>query len=445
MICLYLRNEKVRIIKSDSRAKHFTLLGEGHISQLTDLLQGLKDKKLICVASLMNSQNYFATLPKVSKKYEANLIKSEMLKQFADILEPSFVYKKVGEVTKEGITYSQYFMNALPSADMDSIIDIAEISGKELHLFMCESVVLGHGLSKIVDDETCFIIFDGGEYKQFLVLNNKQHVFTRRVFSYEYGISSIEADVVNQTIAYTMETLRLSPKKGYYIGPKSVSLEELNESRIKFAKLDFTYLGINYDHLIVDLPAIFTIIYVNELTAVNFLPSTYKALKQKAQIYGIARLICVAIFLLQLALFLQNGFQALEAKKSVIIFENLLVSQKEVLESYERAKARLDKVIPAIEFNNNMLSMPSFELPISEIVLPIAKRANISGVDLAREGKGFAISISGQLTGDEYGTAIEEYNSIIKSLEKIKSVTVTTQSLNIKSKAFSINLKVKNE
>ncbi len=295
MICLYLRNEKVRIIKSDSRAKHFTLLGEGHISQLTDLLQGLKDKKLICVASLMNSQNYFATLPKVSKKYEANLIKSEMLKQFADILEPSFVYKKVGEVTKEGITYSQYFMNALPSADMDSIIDIAEISGKELHLFMCESVVLGHGLSKIVDDETCFIIFDGGEYKQFLVLNNKQHVFTRRVFSYEYGISSIEADVVNQTIAYTMETLRLSPKKGYYIGPKSVSLEELNESRIKFAKLDFTYLGINYDHLIVDLPAIFTIIYVNELTAINFLPSTYKALKQKAQIYGIARLICVAI------------------------------------------------------------------------------------------------------------------------------------------------------
>jgi len=436
---------------------HFDVLiprGKGSLSfqkykasdynELNNVLSKIKEKHVAVLGRFPSFLNELITIPKVKENLLQKLILREAKNRFSNIKAPILTHKKLTDITKEGVTFNQVFLCVIETEETDEILSAIVSAGKECVYISILSLVLSQIIKGYLESENCFVACDLPHEKVFMLFSPNDLSLVRIIPSETKGFDLIDYENINQTISFCRESLRIFPSKVLFYTPAKDTVD-FSKSIIPSELLT---IGSGKDELEEDYIEKTILEFLDkkfkELTWTNFLPSAYLTAKKKLKVYSGVFLFGSLVAAVMFYYVFTNGIKAKQTMEEVGLFERRVQAMLPVFEEYKKAKDRLDKFLPVIDFHNRILSARQVYPVMDSVLNFFDNKYRISEVDAKREDAGITVRIKGTVVAEGIGFILQDFDKLIEALSKNPGFKIIQSSIDVKTKNFSIVIQASN-
>lgn len=383
-------------------------------------------------------------VPPAKDKYVRALVEREVARRFPDVKDPSVVFHPLREQVKDGKKALEVMVYIIEKERLRDVVNIFEANGKRVS-FLYPAILpiarLVHGAAES-QDEILLTVIDGGPTKTLLVSQGGQILFLRTIQSRASGIDDIDADNINMTVTYSRQTLRAEPARCVILNTQEASDIEDCRNRLLLPALNMALpAGVlhNYQSNHGNIySAIALFLFSSDLRWGNMVPPEHTAYFRKKSIlkYGAGFFICSSLALSAYSFRVLAEVPRLKAQMREIRTD--MAQRQSVWTEWIRARDELDAYMPLISFSNLMESSSDVLSALRHLSFLPVKDISIRALRFSNTPEGTKVEIKGELTADRYGEMSAVYQRLLEGLKGTGAVEVRSNSLEVKTRSFSI-------
>lgn len=415
---------------------------EVQLDGLSALIKRFRDKDVAVLGQFSTMVSELLITPKIPKKLERNVIQREIGKRVSEISNPVFNFNLISETVIEGRTQNSYFVAVLDHNEIAPLLTEIIKAKKNCKYISSLPIILANLLQDMADQEPSIFVCDFSTEKVHILFLNKKIAFIRIATSDGQGFLENDLENIFQTIAYCRETLRVFPVKLYYL---TQSKDRIPEG---FRGLEVRYIELPSKETQFELGYLNYYVLTNlnqdlkRFLHLNFIPEPYKVLRAKKMVaayMGLALLISILLSMTSTGL---KSYEIAMERSHLRTLEVQLINQKFIFDEYKKARDRLDKVLPAIEFHNSMLKQLDTSTIIEKTNQIVSDVVKISQVYIKKETETVLLIVHGIINIPYNAEAYVQFNNMVESIQKISNIQIDNRNFDIKNKTFSLTMRV---
>ncbi len=445
---------------STIRIRDYLLLDPASIE---DFLKKEKARKFHLAVSLPDSSHEILTLPPVGKRHLNTLIRNELKRLYPEQEGFIFRYEIIGDRSIEGRRYREVSVFALGEQAVRNIISPFIKHGKEIENLQPDYLSLFNLLPQLDEPSLAFYI---KKTKRFIFfIHNNKILMVRFLNGISNEIDDLDIQNINMTVNYCRQHLKTEPVRLFIIGRPNISGELTTIPSVPIVSL-FTpsvsfpgesvsaMEGTDQASTTMQTEAILPASAILKPRIGDFLPPAYKRFKAIKSYLKISMPLMV-ITLLVLPLIIILSLRDISDKlKRIKNLEAELTNLGSVYQNYREAEkmAKKIEIINRGVFHSMAMQTPEdFLVLLSRIKTPEVSINSIKVINpnqgLEKQGNSklqhgeisVSFKIEGTVSGNGYSKILRNYNLFLDSLRSDKTITITSEMMNIENKSFIIN------
>lgn len=446
-ITVSFESEKIKVVYADYRHGNVTVEKTFTFSdsEFDHYLETTKDDEFIVVNDFQNIYQDVISIPPAQDKYLRTLIELEIKKRIPDLKDFSFFYEELRDVQKEGKKSKDVFFFAVPNEDVDAVLKRFVKYDKVVTYLYPNALPLSRflHLEDAEEGQPVLGVVDLGVNKTMFLVRDEKLSFVRVAQSEQRGVSELDIENVNMTIAYCRQVLRLNPSRVVFLGiPESGNTDVVPIVPVAAAKYPaaITAFGNIISEFIVPIAAI---IHARELSNSSLLPAAYKGIIVQRKILTYAIIFLVLFSFLGLS---YGGFKAADMimTKSEIAAVRKDISEKQhIVSEYNKASEELTKLEPLIKFMNTAHASSDLQKILASLQVFSMNNVRIKSISIKDDSGNVALQIEGNVSSQNYKELQSNYERLIESIKAMKELELVSQALVLKEKDFRIEVKWK--
>jgi hypothetical protein len=286
-------------------------------------------------------------------------------------------------------------------------------------------------------------VVDLGANKTMFLVRDEKLSFVRVAQSDQRGMSDLDIENVNMTIAYCRQVLRLNPSRVVFLGiPESGNTDVapiIPVATAKYPSSIMAFENIITEHII----PLSALIHARGLNKSSLLPAVFHSINIQRKIMKYAIWCCVILSCLGLGYI---GIQVANIflTESEIRFVRKDISRKQfIIGEYEKVFGELQKREPLIKFMNAMNSTFDIQKVLLSLQVFSMDHVNVVSIGIRDEKSSLFVQVEGQISAASYKDLQTNFENLIKAIKNVNEIELTNQTLDIKNRNFRVDLKWK--
>jgi hypothetical protein len=447
-IAVSLENENVKVVYAEIRHGNISIEKTFSFSnaEFDHYLETTKDDEFIVVNDFQNiHQDVISVPPAQEKKYLRALIELEIKKRVPELNKFSFFYEELRDVQKEGKRSKDIYFFAIAGEDLDIILNRFSKHDKIITFLYPNVLPLARFLQIEGGEEGQPIlgVVDQGTSKTMFLMTDKKLNFVRVTQSEQRGISRLDIENINMTIAYCRQVLRLNPSQIVFsdsqdsanmdIAPVVPVVSASYPSFVMAHKVMVT------EHVI----PVAALVHAKELHASSLIPLVYQGINIQRKIMAYA--IVVFLFLSVVG----AGYIGVKVTNSILTKGEIkktrldIAGRQSVIDEYEKVSNELQKLMPLINFMNTANTSIDMQKVLLSLQVFSNKTVSVKTINIKDEKDSLLLQVEGNILFRSYKELQSNYENTIDAVKKTNELEIVEQSLDLKTGSFRVDLKWK--
>lgn len=396
---------------------------------------------LCCNPSLFHQDIVY--LPPAAGRFYDNLVRSEVMKNHPDLTSFTLFYRTVGEATIDGALHNKIAAFSYADDSLSDFISLFSRRGKVIsRLYAAPYPIFSLAVSACADDPArprIFIASLPGE-KLILLSENSDLEFIRKIPSEEGALLPADVQNINMTVDYCFQSLRVRPAEAVLLNSPQQGTEASTALALPHRSvLPPALAGIAHDCVRDYLaPLAAALHYVESPADCDILPADYVAFTRNGKILAAATMVLVGLAMILAALALSERMALSDLKSGIAVLRSQIGKAGEELAAYKKVDEETRTLGQPIEYLNRINTSVNPGAALASLTLSGAKEYTIKGISL-QKGEGFiGVRFEGEIVSSGYGETQAIYEGLMKQVGSIQGYSVTSGTIDIKQKTFSI-------
>ena len=445
-IAVSLENGSVRVVYGDVR-KGSVAIEKSLIfsdAEFDRYLETTNDDEFIVVNDFQNIYQDLISIPPAEDKYLRALVELEIRKRLPELKNFSFFFEVLRDVQREGRRTKDIFFFAVTDEEIENVLDRFISRDKTVSYLYPNVLPLARFIHIAGEEEgqPLLGVVDMGMNKtMFLTVGNRLN-FVRVAQSYQKGVSDLDVDNVNMTIAYCRQVLRLNPSKVVYLGSEpeaSVGATVVPTAKAVFGENVLAFAETLRENVV----PVASILYARELRESSLLPERYRGLHVQRKVMAYA-----VLFLLLFSV-LGIGYGALKftdlmlTKSEIVKVRREIAARQGIIEDYEKTTEEFTKLEPLIRFIQTANRFPDTQKALASLQAFSMDGIRVASIDVRDDGEGMVLQIEGAIGAATYKELQGRYEHLLATVKEIKGFEIVSQGLELKDKRFRVDVRWK--
>jgi hypothetical protein len=380
-------------------------------------------------------------LPPSAEKLYGKLVRSEVQNAHPDLTSFSIFHSTVGESTIESKLYSKIAAFSYPDEFISPLLQAVNRYGITIsHSYPAPVAIFGLALTACDSDQAriCMATLPGE--KLLLVCENNKLAFIRKIPSLSSVMLSEDAQNINMTVDYCLQTLRVRPFEAIILNMDELSGDLSSLVSVPLRSVLLPQLR--------DLPPSMIREYLAPIAAAlhsvksprigNILPSDYATFcKHKKLLSVTAKLICALVLLL--GGYLVKELMTISELKSKIGRARIELSgaanELATFRTLDEEVSRLKQPLDVVNKHNITLNPAA---ALAALALPVSGEYVIKGATVQSGVNGLDVQLQGVINASIYSDTQALYENLVARIAKLPGYSVASSSIDIRQKTFSI-------
>ena len=411
--------------------------------ELDGFLSTCKEK--VCIVS-SNPQIFHQDiihLPPAAGKLYNDLVRAEIHKTYPDLPSFSIFHRTVGEATIDTRLYSKIVVFSYPDDFLSDFIDTINRHGMSIsHVYPAPCSISRLALSTCSADPgqpRIFIASLPGE-KLILVSENNELAFLRKMPSLDQCLLPEDANNINMTIDYCLQTLRVRPIEAVMLNQSELSGEHPPHISVPYRASLPAQLANVPPHIFQEyLAPVAAALHRTESPGIGtILPSDYALFSTHKKLLTVSAAVMCLLALL-LTGYLATEWLAISDLKSKIgrARTELSGSAGEVA-AFKKLDAEVNQLKQPLDFINRHNTSLNPAAALAALVVPESRNYLVKGVTI-RSGEGFLeVQIEGIIDASGYSDTQAVFEETVARIAALPGYTVSSSNVDIKQRTFAI-------
>lgn len=446
-VSVSFENEVVKVVYASPASGGVTV--ESHLTMKDEefdaFLKTEKTRRFTVTANFKRTYQDIITLPPVKDKILSKLVELDIKKKAPDLGEISYYYSVLSDMIEEGRKVISVFVYAVSNEELSQVFVRFTRCGKIVDDLYPDSLLLSclSMTGEKAAEPANVYVSESGSIKNIMLTESGKVYFMRSFQSSESGINDTDVQNINMTLNYCRQTLRKNPVAVTFMGsaayrysaniafaaPPCCSIHSIN-SNLSSEK--------NAEYLV----PIAALMPLADLAKYSFLPEDTKAVRLQKTIMLYSSCVLIVIALAGGVYLNKLSSERKQAEDNITALRSEIAQMGSVSAGYKAKFDELQKVMPRIQFINDINSSPDMKktlITLSEIVpaklnLPAI---SFSSIQIAREDKTVKLSIKGNIKSFTYIDLETTYAKLLDAL-KGKGLELISKSMSIQEKTFQV-------
>ena len=446
-IAVSLENENVKVVYAEIRHGNVSIEKTLTFSntEFDHFLETTKDDEFIVVNDFQNIHQDVISVPPAQEKYLRALIELEIKKRVPELNDFSFFYEELRDVQKEGKRSKDIFFFAIASEDLDAVLNRFSKHDK-IVTFLYPNVL---PLARFVqieggeEGQPTLNVVDLGTSKTMFLMTDKKLNFVRVTQSEQRGISGLDIENINMTIAYCRQVLRLNPSRVIFSDSQDTANTEVAPI-VPVAPIQYPSTVMAFKDTVTEyVIPIAALVHARELRANSLLPLVHQGvnIQRKIMIYAIV----VFLFLSVLGM----GYIGVKVANTILTQGEIkrtrldIAGKQSVIDEYEKVSNELQKLMTLMNFMNTANTSLDMQKVLLSLQVFSNKNVNVKTINVKNEKDSLLLQVEGSILFRSYKELQSNYENTIEAINKTNELDIVEQSLDLKTGSFRVDLKWK--
>jgi hypothetical protein len=411
--------------------------------ELADYLVACPDKSCVVCCNPSSFYQDIVYLPPAASKFYDSLVRAEIRKEHSDLASFTFFHRTIGEAIIDGTLYSKVAAFSYSDELLSDYIALFNNHGMTIsHLYAAPYPIFRLAAATCPADSGLARIYIAslpGE-KLILLSEKDEFEFIRKVHSPEPALLPGDIQNINMTIDYCSQTLRVRPTEAVVFNPSEISEEISALLAIPLISICPLALGCVSHDIVRD--------YIAPLAAVlhhskspdecNILPTDYVSFKQNKRILATGTMILCALILILAGLILTERMIISDQKARISALRTQLSGGETEMAAYRKLDEETKALDNQIAFLNKLKKTLNPEAALALLTPPVTAGYSFKGITI-KNGDGFInVHLDGIISATGFKETQTIFEGILERLKKIPGYSVSSGSVDVKLKTFSI-------
>ena len=446
-IAVSLENENVKVVYAEIRHGNVSIEKTLTFSntEFDHYLETTKDDEFIVVNDFQNIYQDVISVPPAQEKYLRMLIKLEIKKRVPELKDFSFFYEELRDVQKEGKRSKDIFFFAVASEDLDVVLNRFSKHDKIITFLYPNILPLARFLQIEGGEEgqPTLGVVDLGTSKTMFLMTDRKLNFVRVTQSEQRGISRLDIENINMTIAYCRQVLRLNPSRVVFSDSQgSTNTDIAPVVPVVSAQYPSTVVAFK-DMVTEHVVPIAALVHAKELRASSLIPLVYQGIniQKKIMVYAIAVFLSLSV--------LGIGYIGVKAANAILTKEEIkktrldITGKQSIIDEYEKVSGELQKLMTLMNFMNTANMSVDMQKVLLSLQVFSNKTVNIKTINIKDEKDSLLLQVEGNILFRSYKELQSNYENTIDAVKKTNELEIVDQSLDLKTGSFKVDLKWK--
>jgi hypothetical protein len=393
-----------------------------------------------------NPQQFFQDiihLPPAAVRHYGSLVKGEVARAHPELTSFSSIYHIIGDITLEGKPFNKIAVFSYADSFLTDLVTELSSAGMVISAaYAAPYVIQRLALSTCPADPEqprIFISLLQGE-KFFLVSDNGELVFVRKIPSQNETLLPDDTSNINMTVDYCHQTLRMRPAEAVMLNQPKLSPDLSQFVSVPLRASLPPGLSELPAHIVQDYlaPIAAALLVVKAPRIGNILPTAYEqATMHKKMIAGVT-VFTAALVLVFSMLFVKEFLAVSRLKSSIGRVKAALGSSSQELATFRKLETEVGQLKQPLELVNKYNSSPNPSAALAALNLPVSGDYQIKGVTVHSIGDGLNIQIEGTLISSGYSNTQALYEKLVAQVAQLPGYEAVSGKVDIKQKTVSI-------
>ncbi|MBI2353988.1 MAG: hypothetical protein HYV06_02975 [Deltaproteobacteria bacterium] len=382
-------------------------------------------------------------LPPAAGKFYDNLVRAEVLKSHPELTAFTLFYRTVAETTIDGVLYNKIAAFSYEDDSLSNFISMFSRHGKVIsRLYAAPYPIFRLAASTCADDPArarIFIAPLSGE-KLILLSENTELEFIRKIPSTDAALLPADSQNINMTVDYCFQSLRVRPSEAVILDPHGHAAEPATHLTLPHrSALPPALAGLPHD-IVRDYlaPLAAALHYADSPADGDILPSDYVAFTRNKRLLAAATIVMITLALFLAGVILTERMALSDLKAGIAVSRTQLGKSGEEMAAFRKLDDETKALSRPIEYLNKFSTTVNHGTALASLTLAGSKEYSIRGLSL-QKGEGFiGVRIEGDIASSSYGETQAIYEGVQERVRKIPGYSVTSGSVDVKQKTFSI-------
>lgn len=446
-IAVSLENENVKVVYAEIRQGNVSIEKTLTFSntEFDHFLETTKDDEFIVVNNFQNIHQDVISIPPAQEKYLKTLIELEIKKRVPELKDFSFFYEELRDVQKEGKRSKDIFFFAIASEDIDAVLNRFSKHDKIITFLYPNVFPLSRFLhiEGIEEGQPILGVVDLGTNKTMFLMTDRKLNFVRVTQSEKRGVSQLDIENINMTIAYCRQVLRLNPSRVVFSGSQGSGNTNIAPIvPVALAQYPSTVMAFK-DTVMEYVIPIAALVHAKELRASSLLPLVYQGvnIQRKIMVYAIV----VFLFLSVLGI----GYIGVKVTNMILTKGEIkrtrqdIAGKQSVIDEYEKVSNELQKRMTLMNFMNTANTSLDMQKVLLSLQVLSKKTVDVKTISIKDEKGNVLLQVEGSISFRSYKELQSNYENVIDDIKKTNELEIIEQSLDLKLGNFRVDLKWK--
>jgi hypothetical protein len=446
-IAVSFENENVKVVYAEIRHGNVSIDKTLTFSnaEFDHFLETTKDDGFIVANDFQNIHQDVISVPPAQEKYLRALIEQEIKKRVPELKDFSFFYEELRDVQKEGKRSKDIFFFAIASEDLDAVLNRFSKYDKIITFLYPNVLPLSRFLNMEggEDGQPTLGVVDLGMSKTMFLMTDKKLNFVRVTQSEQKGISRLDTENINMTIAYCRQVLRLNPSRVIF----SDSQDSVNTEVAPIVPVvpvqypsDVMTFKDTVAEYVIPIAALF---HGRELRASSLLPLVYQSviIQRKIIVYAMAVFLFLSVF--------GVGYTGVKLTKAILVKGEIkktrldISERQSIVDEHEKVSNELQKLMTLMNFMNTVNTSLDMQKVLLSLQVFSNKAINVKTINIKDEKESLLLQVEGSIIFRNFKELQSNYENTIDAIKKTNELEIVEQSLDLKTGNFRVDLKWK--
>jgi hypothetical protein len=445
MLSFYFDGATVQALKVSSSGYSVEISGAltFRYDELDAYLSFCKEKSCIVCCNTPSFYQDIIHLPPAAAKHYETLVRAEVKKAHPDLTSFAIFYRTICEVTIDGKLFNKIAAFSYTDESISGFISAFNRHGKIIsHIYAAPYSIFRLANTPHADNggrARLFIASLSGE--KILLLSNKNELeFIRKIPSSDTILRMEDANSINMTLDYCVQALRVSPVEAVMLDP-SETYEELSEFiTVPFRTAMLPRLASVPDDTVRDYlaPLAAAMHYEESPKIGDIRPADYVAFSKNKKLLATSNIILLAALLLLTGYLLTKLVLTSDIREGISKLRADLNSENVEMANYRKLDAEVSALKQQIDFINRHNTALDPTTALAMLSLPVSLKYSVRNVTINGEERFLSVFIEGDINTSDFTETQATYEWIVGQIGKIPGYLISSSSVNIKTKTFSV-------
>lgn len=397
---------------------------------------------ILCCNSPTFYQDIIHLPPAVVKHYD-NLIRVEVLKAHPGLTNFTISHRIVGETSIGGKLFNKIVAFSYTDDAVAGFLSTFNRHDKLVsNVYAAPYAVFRLANTPHAGDigqARLFIAALPGE-KLLLVSNNNELEFIRKMPSSEVALRVEDANSINMTLDYCVQSLRVNPLEAVMLDP-SENYEELSPLfSVPFRTAMLPRLANIPDDTVRDYlaPLAAALHHAESPKNGDIRPKDYISFSKNKKRLSVVSMLLIASILLLSGYLLTGLVVKSDLKENINKLRIDLSGENVEMATYKKLDAEVNLLKQQIDFINKHNTSLDPTTALAMLSLPPSNKYSVKKVAIQSQGSFLNVQIEGDITASDFTETQATFEGIVGQLSKIPGYIISSSSVNIKQKSFSV-------